>query len=469
MGHLNSSNIRHPDWENALFSYQNVIFSGTESMKVKLTLKLAHLSKNAPDHVLIQTIPIPAKLLVNTSDSLDNSIQEAAAYCLKCIACQKDGVFASVIGQSGVVESVLALLPQSSNSFRRILIKFLQCLVNFNDVNRLIVVRNGGLEIIVSLLNSCSSSDANKVYLLEILSALALLREVRKVIIRLGGLKFLVEAIKCGSMVSRERACQAVGLLGVSGRARSLIVALGAIPLLVELLRERDGKTKLVAGNSLGVISAHVDFIRPVAEAGAIPLYAELLQGPDPIGKEIAEDAFCILAVAEVNAVAIAEHLVRILREGDDESKIAAADVFWDLAGYKHSVSVVRNSGAIPVLVELLRDGNDEAREKVSGAVAQLSYNEADRAVLADAGAIPILIELLVDELEEVKENAAEALVNFAEDPGQRAVISEAVGVPSFDSMQNRMIQLRVSDEHMVRSLRRMSVGQLTWDSNFAL
>ena len=114
---------------------------------------------------------------------------------------------------------------------------------------------------------------------------------------------------------------------------------------------------------------------------------------------QIDEDAFCILVVAEVNAIAIAEHLVIILREGNDESKVVAFDIFQDLSGYEHSILVIRNSSAIPFLVELLRDENGEVREKVSGAIAQLSYNKANRVALADAGAIPILIESLLNEL----------------------------------------------------------------------
>ncbi|KAK0599273.1 hypothetical protein LWI29_003815 [Acer saccharum] len=135
--------------------------------------------------------------------------------------------------------------------------------------------------------------------------------------------------------------------------ARCRHVELGVIPVLVDLFRVGDSTTKVVAGNSPGVISVHVDYIRLVAEAGAILLYAELLQVPDFIGKEIAEDVFCVLAVAKENAVSIAEHLVRILREGDDESKTVSADVFCDLSDYKHSIHVVRSSGAIPIPVNL--------------------------------------------------------------------------------------------------------------------
>jgi hypothetical protein len=92
--------------------------------------------------------------------------------------------------------------------------------------------------------------------------------------------------------------------------------------MLVELFRNGDNATKLVADNTLGVVSAHFfNTLDRFAEAGVIPLYAEFLQGPDASGKEIAEDVFCILAVAEANTVEIVGHLVRILTEGDDEAK----------------------------------------------------------------------------------------------------------------------------------------------------
>ncbi|OVA10629.1 Armadillo [Macleaya cordata] len=456
------------DWEQALHLYEEVIACESETSQIRATIKLGRLLKDVPENVLTRAIPILVELLgkpLNSSSS-NPSIQEAAAYCLNHLARQDDGDLALVIGQSGAVPFLLRLLRNSECSFQTVLIKFLWRIVSFSNPNRVAVVRNGGLEIVLSLFGSCT--DNTRRYLLEILSALTLLREVRRVIISFGGLPFLVESAKNGSMVSRARAAQAIGLLGVTRRVRRILVELGVVPVLTELLREGDTSTKLIAGNALGIIASHVDYLRPVAEAGAIPLYAELLQGPEPIGKEIAEDVFCILAVAEVNAVSIAEPLVRILQGDNDEAKAAAADVLWDLSGYKHSVSVVRSSGAVPILVELLRNSNGDVREKVSGAVAQLSYDEVDRGALADAGVIPLLINLLQDESEELKDNAAEALINFSEDPLLRDRMSEALDIPSFQNIQNRLVRIRASDEHMVRFLRQMSIEQFTWDPELA-
>ncbi|XP_042516491.1 outer dynein arm-docking complex subunit 2 [Macadamia integrifolia] len=457
-----SQKEKNMDWEESLHIYEKVIACESEALKIKATLRVGRLSNLAPDYVLARTVPILVELLRSPLNSSSPSIQEAAAYCLSRIARKGDGSLTTIIGQSGVLPCLLRLLSESQGRFRRVLIKCLWAIVICSSPCRAIVVRNGGLEIVLNLL--ASSMDDTRRYLLETLSSLSLLREVRRVIISFGGLPLLVEAARSTNMVSRARAAQAIGLLGVTRRVRQMLVDLGVIPVLIELLQEGDTSTKLVAGNALGIIASHIDYILPVAQAGAIPLFAELLQGSEHLGREIAEDMFCVLAVAESNAISISQHLVRILQGDDDESKAAAADVLWDLSGYKHSVSIVRNSGAIPILVELLQHGSDDVREKVSGAVAQLSYDEGDRVALADAGVIPLLINLLQDESEELKDNAAEALINFSEDPLQRERISEIFDMPSFQNMQNRLVQIRASDEHTVRSLRHMSIEQFTWD-----
>lgn len=134
------------------------------------------------------------------------------------------------------------------------------------------------------------------------------------------------------------------------------------------------------------------------------------------MGKDIVEDVFCILVVVEGNVVLIAEQLVRILREGDDEVKLVVFGVLWVFSGYRYFVFVIRDFGVIFLLVEILRDGFVEFRERVFGVIFQLSYNEDDREVFFDFGMILILIEWLGDELEEFRDNVVEVFVNFFED-----------------------------------------------------
>ncbi|XP_038978274.1 U-box domain-containing protein 11-like [Phoenix dactylifera] len=188
----------------------------------------------------------------------------------------------------------------------------------------------------------------------------------------LGGLPFLLEAVSSGKLFSMTLAAQAIGLLGVARR------------------------------------------VWPVVQAGAIPTYVELPREPEPLGKEIAVDVFCVLAVAEENAVLIVEELVRILQGNEEAAKSAAVDVLWDLSGYKHSISIVRESGAIPLLTELLRNGNGDLREKAAGTIAQLSNEGVNREAMVEAGAIPVLIDLLRGHSEEeLREYARQVLINL--------------------------------------------------------
>eukprot|EP01018_Ginkgo_biloba_P017672 Gb_29752 [translate_table: standard] len=451
-------------WEQGVQILIKLLNSDRESLQIRATIKLGRMAKLAPENVLEQIVPDLIRLLDHPSSDRSPSIQETTAFCLGRLACRGDNL-STIIGDSGAFPLLLRLLQLSEARMQRVVLKALRELVICTQSNRVILARSGGLEAILHLMASSPDDIRNSVA--EILSSMANLRDVRQAIVRRGGIPMLIQSARLGRIASRTRAAQAIGLLGVTRRVRRMLVDAGAIPVLIGLLREDDFAAKLVAGNALGIISSHVDYLRPVAQAGAIPLFVELLEGNDPQGKEIAEDVFCILAVAEENAIAIAEHLVRILRGSNVEAKAAAADVIWDLSSYKHSISVVRASGAIPLLLRLLGDENDEVREKASGAVAQLSYDQAHRGALAEAGAIPVLLSLLRDDSEELKDNAAEALINFSEDPSLRDRISEAFEIPAFREIQDRLVRIRESDEHTVRSLRIMSLEQFTWDPEF--
>lgn len=445
-------------WEQGVKIFVKLLNSGTELVQIRATITLGRISKFAPEYILEQTVQHLIALLCLPSSGGSPSVQETAAFCLGRLARRGD-LLSCTIGDSGTIPILVRLLLESEGRMQRVVVKALRELVVCTQSNQVILARTGA-QVITNLI--ASSSDDVKKMAAEILTSLTHLKDIRREIASLGGIPMLIQSARLGRIASRVRAAQAIGQLGVTRRVRRMLVNAGAIPVLIELLKENDLAAKLVAGNALGIISAHVDYLRPVAQAGAIPLFVELLEGNNPQGKEIAEDVFCILAVAEENAIAIAEHLVRILQGSNVEAKAAAADVVWDLSSYKHSVSVVRASGAIPLLLRLLEDENDDVREKASGAVAQLSYDRADRLALTEAGAVPILLSLLQNESEELKDNAAEALINFSEDPSLRDMISQAFDVPAFRDIQQRLMRIQQSDEHTAHSLRYMGLEQFT-------
>lgn len=435
---------RRVDWDRLLLHFSDAATRGGEDQQLRAARELRRLCKHAPERVLRETIAA----LVGLLESPNSAVQEAAARSLSCVARWGGGSLCPVVGRSGAIVALLRLLPQAAGGRQRRLAECLRTLVAFDNGNRVILARNGGLEGILHLIPLCA--DETRGHLLEVLSAMAMLREVRRAIVHTDGLPLLVEAVSCGPMASRGRAAHAVGLMATASGVQHMLVDWRAVPALLDLFREGDPQAKLTAANSLGIISSHVDYLCLVAQAGAIPLYAELLEGQDALGKEIAEDVFCILAVVEENAVLICEQLVRILRGDDEEAKAAAADVLWGISGHNHSVSVVGESGAIPPLLSLLQEGGDDAREKALGAIVQMSYEVADRRALADEGAIPVLIGLSRSDSEELKDNAIEALVNFSEDPFLCDRVSEVLDNPLFQAVRSRLVRIRGSDEHLV-------------------
>ncbi|PKI50499.1 hypothetical protein CRG98_029104 [Punica granatum] len=466
-----SSSIREKcetDLEQLLILYRLLMSNGTDSERVKATFKLAKVyCRYLPGDVLSCVIPILVECL--RSDPLTDSqkaLQIAAVYCLKCIVSHCDVRLADEIGCSGAIEHMLRLIPVvSDDTFRLILVKCLLVLVSLGDECRVILARIGGLSEVIGMLISIRSDVRLEQYLLEILSAVAMLKEVRKELVRAGGLSHLIRATSRGTMASRVRASQVIGLLGVPKSMRRAFAKRGAIPALIKLFHTGDMETKLVAANSLGLISAHTESIRLAGRAGAVDVFAELLAGTEAQGRDIAEDAFCVLAVAEQNAIDIADHMVKVLREGDDETRAVAADVLWDIVIYRHRAPVMLNSGAIPILVQLLRDRGvqPEARERVCALVSRMCYEKRDRDAIADIGAIPLLADIVDhDESEDVKECALEGLLCLYEDPDYHDKVSAAIDVTKLRHVEDLLAEIRKSDELMHRSSR--WVHRYRWD-----
>ena len=189
----------------------------------------------------------------------------------------------------------------------------------------------------------------------------------------------------------------------------------------------------------------------------------------------------------------IAEH-VRVLCEGDDASKAAAAKALGSLAYFPaaNKVAIVEAGGISP-LVDLLRDGGAEAKGRAARALNNLASNhptgyrvltaleglihvlrEGDdasktvaakqlgdfaiitehRRAIAAAGGISPLVDLLRDGGAEAKGRAAEALFWLAFDDANRILISEAGAVP-------RLVDLLRDGREVDKGQAAMALGNL--------
>ena len=401
------------EWAEAARKYLHVVSSGDEAAAVRATLEIKRLACHAPDSAMRVAVRALVGLLARSPPP---RLQAAASQALCSVVGVDGGRFAAEAVDAGFFPVAQGLLPEAEEVPQRILLRCLSCILTFHATSRVVFGRGGGAEVFLGLFPGCSG--ASKRRLLEILSALALMKEVRRLLLTDGKVEYLVAAISSGNLASRTRAAQAAGLLGASTIGRSLLVEMGAPVALVGLMRNGDSSANLVAANALGIVSSIGPHLPLIHQSGAIPLYAELLKESHPLAKDIVKDVFCILTSIRDSAGVVLENLAAILRGEDDLAISAAVDVLLALAKYKSVTPLLKSSGVITVLVDLLRNGNHDVIEKVTGAVAQLSYGEYIRESLMEASAIPVLLGLLNGRLGVLTETAvAEALVNFSEDP----------------------------------------------------
>ncbi|CAN6319467.1 unnamed protein product [Urochloa humidicola] len=439
------------DWAQMARKYVNVVSSGDVAAAVRATLEVKRLASHAPD----PAVRLAVRVLVGVlAGSPPPRLQAAASQALCSVVRVDGGKFATEVVAAGFFTVAHLLLQESEEVPQRILLRCLSCILSFHATSRVEFARGGGAEVILNLFPGCSA--ATKRWLVEILSALALMREVRRLLLTDGKVEYLVEAISFGNLASRTRAAQAAGLLGASTVGRSSLAERGAPLALVGLMRDGDSSAKLVAANALGIVSSIGHHLQLIHQSGAIPLYAELLKEDHPVAKDIIEDVFCILISIRDNAGVVLENLAGILRGEDDLAISAAVDVLLALAEYKSTIPFLNSSGVITVLVDLLQNRNHDVIEKVTGAVAQLSYEEYVREGLMEADAIPVLLDLLHGHLGDLTESAAaEALINFSEDPSCQEYAPMLQRIPELSAFRDHLFHFRISQGHLIQSARR--------------
>jgi vacuolar protein 8 len=155
------------------------------------------------------------------------------------------------------------------------------------------------------------------------------------------------------------------------------------------------------------------------------------------------------------------EGLVRVLREGDDAAKVAAATALFSLARYNANRVLIAEAGGIPLLVELLRDGSAKAKAVAARALGNLACNnaanrnDANQCLIAEAGAIPLLVKLLSDGSAE----ATRALQNLACNDDNQVLIAEAGGIPP-------LVKLLRNGDGLAKRVAAQTLGNVAWDND---
>ncbi|KAH9617833.1 hypothetical protein KSS87_023630, partial [Heliosperma pusillum] len=85
------------EWNAAFHSYENVISSNNDELKLEATIKLGAQLLRAPKHLLLLTVPILIRILKDLPGA-SGPLQEAAACYLKGVICDnKDHELAALV------------------------------------------------------------------------------------------------------------------------------------------------------------------------------------------------------------------------------------------------------------------------------------------------------------------------------------------------------------------------------------
>ncbi|KAE9587374.1 hypothetical protein Lalb_Chr23g0272951 [Lupinus albus] len=140
-------------------------------------------------------------------------------------------------------------------------ISCLSCLISEAERLRVLVVKEGGIEILKNFWDSASLTNKGLEVAVEILRNLALSAPIAEVLISKGFVARLVRVLNCGVLAVRIVAGRAVYALGLSGgtKAKKEMGECGCIMPLIKMLDGKAFEEKEVAMMALSVLLLHAE------------------------------------------------------------------------------------------------------------------------------------------------------------------------------------------------------------------
>ncbi|CAG9463857.1 unnamed protein product [Pedinophyceae sp. YPF-701] len=199
----------------------------------------------------------------------------------------------------------------------------------------------------------------------------------------------LVELLRTGKDSSVIAAAGSIESLAFGDEQRDMLLEAGAVPPLVQLLAVGSAPVKDAVTKAIGVLS------QSAACREAIPDFQHEEQGAIPLVAGWLRDAKA------------------------DYSKLVSALALQALAqDNKRNQELIAGAGAVKTLVALLKEGSDDSRIAAAGAIMNLATNAGIRASIIAAGAIMPLVALLKSKIPAAgKADAEQALCNLVMDP----------------------------------------------------
>ncbi|PAN22262.1 hypothetical protein PAHAL_4G007400 [Panicum hallii] len=254
--------------------------------------------------------------------------------------------------------------------------KKIRTLSKENPENRALILENGGLPAIISLVSYPDKKiQENTVTALLNLS----IDETNKVLIAKGGaIPLIIEVLKNGSVEGQENSAAALFSLSMIDENKAAIGILGGIAPLVGLLRDGTIRGKKDAATAIfNLILNHPNKFRAM-EAGIVPALLKILGDKKLDMVDEALSIFLLLASHpncrnEVGTTSFVEILVQIIKEGTPKNKECALSVLLELGLNNNSLMVhALGFGLHEHLSDIAKTGTSRAQRKANSLI-QLS------------------------------------------------------------------------------------------------
>lgn len=254
--------------------------------------------------------------------------------------------------------------------------KKIRILSKENPENRALILENGGLPALISLVSYPDKKiQENTVTALLNLS----IDETNKVLIAKGGaIPLIIEVLKNGSVEGQENSAAALFSLSMIDENKAAIGILGGIAPLVGLLKDGTIRGKKDAATAIfNLILNHPNKLRAI-EAGILTALLKIL-GDKKLGMiDEALSIFLLLASHsscrdEVGSPSFVEILVEIVKEGTPKNKECALSVLLELGLHNNSLMVhALGLGLNEHLSDIAKTGTSRAQRKANSLI-QLS------------------------------------------------------------------------------------------------
>ncbi|KAJ7562169.1 hypothetical protein O6H91_03G057400 [Diphasiastrum complanatum] len=288
------------------------------------------------------------------------------------------------------VKDLLARLQIGSTNSK---LKALIALVNLmqeDDKKALVVAGQGGISVLVQLLNKSAVALREKAA--AAICKLAAIDSLEYRAVMEGALPSLVRILETGSSDASENAVLALQCMTRSSENACSVASHGGVHALLETCRSGTPGAQAAAAGALWNLSNFAELRHGMVEEGSIPILLHLV---------------CSGTVsAQENAVGTLQNL----SQNDERARQL----------------IVREDGAQPLLRFLDIAPSQAAKELGIGILRNLSISEANVPALILAGILPRLAFLLASEPSKVQQTAAAALCHLSTSTEAKKAIGEA-------------------------------------------